>query len=646
MVDDAREVRLLVKHQLAASGCFTVIGEGADGRDAIELARRHRPEVLLLDISMPEMDGLEALPHICAASPETVVVMYTGFDEGGLAARAEALGAAALIEKSLDIADLPDRLRAIQRAAPTPAAPAPPEPGPGVAPVPDGVVLDEHVERFREIFDEAAIGMATLTLTGTIVRSNRALARLVGREISALVGAQYASLSGEAEADVRSGLEQAQAGTSDLVQVEHSVSAGAGRRRLLATVAPVKDGHGRPLYLFMQVQDVTAQRAAEEQLRQSEERFRLLVEVVQDYAIFMLDTGGHIVSWNAGAQRIKGYSADEIIGRHFRTFYPPEVQASGHPERELELALRDGRYEEEGWRVRRDGSQFWASVVITAVRNKDGVHIGFAKVTRDMSERRRMQLDLEDAAAALAAANDSLEAANVRLAQEAADQAQFLAVTAHELRSPVGVLSGSASLLADHWSDMTADERSDLFESVRLGSARLQRLLNDLLTASRLGSKRIRPLLQEVELSDVLATSVAAARAKTPEAEIHLDGDVTARVVGEPDRLGQIFDNLIGNALRHGRPPVTIRLRRAGAAVEVGVADAGDGVDPAVRDRLFQRFAAGGNRGGTGLGLFIVRELARAYGGDAWYQPDEGSSGAFVVSLRTASVPPSARPTG
>jgi PAS domain S-box-containing protein len=136
---------------------------------------------------------------------------------------------------------------------------------------------------------------------------------------------------------------------------------------------------------------VTGQRLAEAALRASEMRFRLLVASVEDYAIFTLDPNGVVVSWNAGAQRSKGYRAEEIIGRHFRVFYPPDKQQSRHPEHELRLALRDGRYEEEGWRLRKDGSRFWANVVITAVYDDTGAHLGFAKVTRDTSERRRME---------------------------------------------------------------------------------------------------------------------------------------------------------------------------------------------------------------------------------------------------------------
>jgi hypothetical protein len=581
---------------------------------------------------MPEMDGLEALPFVREVSPETVVVMYTGFDEGGLAHQARALGAAALIEKSVAIDELPEQLDAIREAAGGGRGPdVAVEPDPGT---PENV-LNEHLERFREIFEEAAIGMATMTLTGTIVRANRALADLVGQSLPGLVGRPYASLALPADAaHIVGELHAAQDGSRNVVQFEHGVA--AGRRLLLATAAPVKDARGRPLYLFVQLQDVTAQRAAEEELRQSEERFRLLVEAVQDYAIFMLDPTGRVVSWNAGAERIKGYRADDIIGHHFRRFYPPEMQSIGHPENELALAIRDGHYEEEGWRIRKDGSRFWASVLITAVYNKDGVHIGFAKVTRDIDERRQMVIELEDATVALAAANAGLEAANVQLAQEAADQAQFLAVTAHELRSPVSVLSGSANLLADHWTEMTEQERDDLFESMRLGAGRLQRLLNDLLTASRLEAKRIRPLLQEVQLDGVLSDTVAAVRAATPDADIRLEAGSGLMVLGEADRLGQAFDNLLSNALRHGQPPVQVRTVAHGDRVEVLVSDAGSGVDPSVQDRLFQRFAAGGRRGGTGLGLFIVRELARAYGGDAWYVAEDGAPARFVVSLLAA----------
>ncbi len=649
IVDDASEVRALVRTRLRLSGRLEVVGEGGDGAEAVALARKHRPALMLLDVSMPGMDGLEALPQVLAVSPTTRVVVYTGFEERGLAERARQLGAAAFLEKSTPVDSLVDRLLAVLGADVaadrlTRVSGAGTEPAGVRSDVSSGDqgVLDEHLERFREVFEEAAIGMATMTLAGRIVRANRALARLLGSSVEDLVGVDYGSLGDELSERVATALEEIGRTPLGVVQLEHEVS-GAPRHRLVrSTLAPVRDSTGRALYVFLQVQDVTAERAAFDELRQSEERFRLLVSAVEDYAIFMLDPVGHIVSWNAGAQRSKGYLAEEIIGRHFRIFYPPEVQARQHPEHELQLALRDGHYEEEGWRVRKDGSRFWANVVITAVFNPAGEHIGFSKVTRDSSERRRLEQDREQAVQALAAANADLETLNARLQQVAADQSEFLAVTAHELRTPIGVLSGSAEMLARHRAKLTDEERDELFDAMASSTGRLRRLLADLLTASRLQTSALEMHSAAVLVRDVLADAVATVHLTHPHAEIVVEQSSDLAVMADRDRLAQALDNLLSNALRHGTPPVRVAADADSDWVDIRVSDQGPGVAPAVHPRLFERFATGQHKGGTGLGLFIVRELARAHGGDAFYEPASPGtpSGMFVIRVPRVRADP------
>jgi PAS domain S-box-containing protein len=766
IVDDAAEVRLLVKTRLRLSGRVTVVGEGADGTDAVALAKKHRPSLLLLDVSMPVMDGFEALPRVLEASPDTRVVLYSGFEEEGLAQRARELGAAAFLEKSSSIDALVGDLLGVLE--PLAGSPGRSDVGPAhdtraVSGPGDQQVLDEHLERFREVFEEAAIGMATMTLNGRLVRVNRALAKLLRRPSETLVGTPYAELTGNQGTAVATALEDIHRRGQDVVQVEHDVAGSPDQRRVVATMSPVRDSSDRPLYVFLQVQDVTATRATEAELRRSENRFRLLVEAVEDYAIFMLSPEGIIVSWNAGAQRIKGYTAEEIVGQHFRVFYPPQLQQARHPEHELELAIRDGHYEEAGWRIRKDGSRFWANVVITAVYDSNGSlvgfakvtrditaqreaeqklreseerfrlllesvqdyavymldtegriaswnvgaerakgytaeeilgqhfrvfypperqaeqhpehelevakreghyeeegwrvrkdgsrfwanvvittvydshgrHVGFAKVTRDITERRRLAEERELAAEALAAANDELETVNSQLRRVADDQSQFLAVTAHELRTPVGVLGGSAEMLDKHWQELTDEERGDILRGMSASAGRLRRLLGDLLTASRLERRALELHPTAVNVASVVHDAVATTRRAHPDVDVSVAGAPDVEVLADRDRLAQSLDNLIGNALRHGTSPVQVSVRPQPATVEIRVSDLGPGVTAEMQPRLFERFATGDSRGGTGLGLFIVRELARAQGGDASYEPStqERPAGAFVISL-------------
>ena len=622
LVDDSTEVRALVRRRLELSGLFEVVGEGGDGTEAISLVHRFEPQLLLLDTSMPTMDGIEALPAILALCPETRVVMFTGFEEIGLAARARELGAADFVEKSIQLEELPGRLlRALNKAPPDLRAGA----RHGLSLVDDGSagqhhaadqeqeVLNVHTQQFRALFDQAAIGMATLTINGTIVRANQALAELMSCGPYDLVGVDYGRLTSGAGDQLDRMLGIIPRGRA-LTTFEHQLPALLGERAtrtVRVTLAPIRDAKGQVLYVFAQVQDITAQRSAEDDLRRSEATFRLLVRAVGEYAIFMLDVDGDVISWNSGAQRIKGYRASEIVGRSFRVFYPPEEQATNHPERNLEVALREGQFAEDGWRMRKDGSRFWASVVISPVYDDAGGHIGFAKVTRDQTEQREHEEERRDSVA---------------------QQTHLLAVTAHELRTPTAVIDGAAGALRGSWDQMPATERDDLLAGIRGSAHRLRRLISDLATASRLHGETLQLRFDEVSLTETLRG--AAARRQTADAEVRIEVDVPQDAVLEADagRLGQALDNLLDNALRHGAMPITMVGTADRDNVHIRVTDAGPGVSAELVPRLFERFAIGGPAGGTGLGLYLVREIARGHGGQAEYHPPgPGHPSAFEI---------------
>jgi PAS domain S-box-containing protein len=379
--------------------------------------------------------------------------------------------------------------------------------------------------------------------------------------------------------------------------------------------------------------DLTERRAAEETLRESEERFRLLVQSVRDYAIFMLDPQGIVISWNEGAQRIKQYRAEEIIGRHFSTFYPPEDAAK--PAWELEVAVRDGRVEDEGWRVRKDGTRFWANVVITALRNPQGRLVGFTKVTRDLTERRESERRaVEDAR---------------RLAQvEAANQAksQFLAAMSHELRTPLNAIGGYAELLAIGIGGSVSDVQHGYLDKIQRSQRHLLTIINDLLNFSRLEAGHIAYQSERVELVESAHSVAAMLEPQAAEKRIALvvdscPGGVAA--IADPPRVEQIILNLCSNAVKFteagGRVEVSCEAR--GREVAVVVRDTGVGIPPDETERIFEPFVQLG-RGltsqheGAGLGLAISRDLARGMGGDLTAASVPGKGSTFTLTLPAA----------
>ena len=629
LVDDAADLRELVRRRLEIAGGFSVVGEGATGHDAIRLAALHQPHLLLLDVSMPEMDGLEAIAGIVTACPDARVVMFSGFEATGLEERARALGAVDFIEKSIPVGELPGRLR---RAAAlrTPAVGARPAPSGSAAQRTDGEpeLFEQHLERFRAAFEGATIGMAALTLSGRIVRANATLAEIMRCEESELFGQLFADVVYEASRDDIAVAVVAAADSPRPVSIEHRLRGERGDAWVRSTLSAVRDSADRPLYLFLQVVDVTPEHEAARALFISEQRFRLLLEGVSDYAMYTLDVDGNVASWNTGAQRLTGYTTEEIIGQNVRVFHTPEAQEQHESQHELEQTRVEGRYERESWRVRKDGSRFWASIVITALRDERAELIGFGKVIRDVTERERAAEERERAAAELAASNEQLKRA-------AEERAEFVAVTAHELRGPVQLMRNSAEMLRDDWEELDDPGRKHLLQVLVSGGGRLNRLLEDLLLTTRAEAGRLDLTVAPVGALSVVQEAVRGLAGATPSVRVDCADDLL--VAADRRRLVQILTNLLNNAITHGAPPVCVWVKRKDETIEFSVCDAGSGVAEADLVKLFTKFAQlGSPQRGTGLGLFIVRELTRAQGGDVRYERATDGGSCFVVELPAA----------
>ena len=368
--------------------------------------------------------------------------------------------------------------------------------------------------------------------------------------------------------------------------------------------------------------------------RDAEERFRLLVESVKDYAIFMLDATGQVVTWNAGAQRIKGYSAGEIIGKHFSVFYPIEDVIAGKCERELEIAAREGRFEDEGWRVRKDGTLMWANVVITALRSPDdGTLFGFAKVTRDLSERRKAE-----------AAQRQLAAQQAALAEKTRIQEfleRFIAILGHDLRNPLSAIDMNLTRLREKVTDPALARMLDRMAS---SSTRMARMIGQILdlTRSRLAG-RLELQRAPMDLRDALTRIVEELRAAQPDRTIDLRSP-SLPGTWDRDRLEQVFSNLVGNALLYGDPdrPITVEAVEAGdgATIHVDVHNHGAPIPEELQADLFNPFRRatfteetrkGGE--GLGLGLYISRELVAAHGGTIDVRSAPGQGTTFRVAL-------------
>jgi osomolarity two-component system sensor histidine kinase TcsA len=415
--------------------------------------------------------------------------------------------------------------------------------------------------------------------------------------------------------------------------------------------------HGSLRFIQMEFTDTTEERKRQLELEERlyvNETFRILVETVKDYAIFMLDPNGNVATWNAGAQAFKGYLPSEIIGRHFSNFYGTEDRQNGKPERELRDALRDGRCEDEGWRYRSDGakrprypygssytranqllgSRFWANVVITPIY-KDNILLGFSKVTRDLTERRKAEQKLISAYE---------EASKLK--------SEFLANMSHEIRTPMHGMLSALTLLLDTKLD---DNQLDLANVIRESGDVLLQVINDILDYSKLASGTFSVSHDIISVSDIV-NSVYRAHLRTSKPgvklESYLDPQLPKAAEGDSLRYRQIIQNFLSNAIKfteEGYVRIGARLHKEEEdhfIIMTEVIDSGIGIPLDSSEKLFTPFTQFDNSAtkrykGTGLGLSICKSLAKLMGGSIGYLPNpEGCGSVFWFTAQLKKIPP------
>jgi len=500
-----------------------------------------------------------------------------------------------------------------------------------------------------------------LDLDGTVKSWNPGAQRVKGYSAPEIIGMNFSVFY--TDADILAGkparsLEAARCGGR--FETEGWRRRKDGTRLWASVVIDVaRDPAGEVVGFVKITRNITLKAALREASAESDGIAQVLVDNAVDYAIYLLDLDGNVKSWNAGAQRIKGYSADEIIGSNFAIFYTGEDIRAGEPQRSLEIARTVGRFEADGWRVRKDGTRLWASVVIDAVRSPAGQLVGFAKITRDVTQRLHDQAALLAIAEQLRAEKDLLVAANNVAAENSAQllessraKSDFLANMSHEIRTPMNGIIGLTSLLLD--SDLTLVQHGFVTLLADAGRSLLA-IINDILDLSKVEAGKID--LEAIALSPhgLVDGAVSLLRgdaiAKGIALETRIAPDVPAWVSGDPTRLRQILLNLLTNALKftdRGRIQLAVRRDAGTDLLRFEISDTGIGIAPDRQHLLFQSFSQVDRSiarkcGGSGLGLAISRRLAEAMSGTMGMTSELGAGSVFWFTARLPETAPAAQ---
>jgi PAS domain S-box-containing protein len=435
---------------------------------------------------------------------------------------------------------------------------------------------------------------------------------------------------------------KASRGIEDIYELTY-VRRDRSRFPAIVSVTALRDAEERIIGYLLIGTDNTARKLAEEErgkldrekkrllteLEHSAERSRLLIDGVRDYALYTLDPEGRVTSWNTGAERINGYKEEEVVGKHFSMFYEQKDVDAGCPALELKRATATGRCEEEGRRVRKGGSAFWASVIITSLRSPEGELRGFAKITRDITTRKEADLALRTFMARLQRSNEELQ--------------EFAMIASHDLQEPLRKVQMFGDRLKQDFAEKLGPSGQDYINRMQSAASRGQSLIEGLLAYSRVTTKAQPSVLVDLR---AIATEVAGdLEARIAQVGGTLEIGPLPTIEGDPLQMRQLLQNVLGNALKFHRPeapPVVhvtatrVDLEGARAGWQIAIADNGIGFDEKYLDRIFKLFQRLHERGvheGTGMGLAISRKIAERHQGTITARSAPGRGTTMLVTL-------------
>lgn len=630
--DDVRDVRFLLRMSLGRDDALEVVGEARNGQEAIEQARELQPDLIVLDVSMPDVDGLEALPQLREVAPSSKVVVLTGLDRNDVESAAFRAGAVDFIEKGAHVDEIVRRIkRVVTSDVPTSDVPSqrngelrqlPVDPTDGRP----ALVPRRSLPATLQIVPDAAFALAE---NGTVVAANdRALAmfgyrydEVIGRSVEKLLPASARAEHKRLRAQYQEQPVERPMGTRAAMRARR---ADGTEFPVDISLTPIECEDGRLV--------VAALRDLTDRIRANRMQARLAAIVESsDDAIFSLDTAGRITSWNHGAEHLYGHAAEDVLGRQTTFLVSPELIPD---DRLLIRRVLSGetvlRHETEG--VTKDGRRLSVWLSASPLLDEAGAVVGVSVIARDVTDQRRAAKVLEEAYIR------ELEQSR-QLRQVDTLKSAFLRALSHDLRNPLAVVVGMAELVLERDARMAPRDRQAL-ELIVASGQRLGRVMSDLLDADRLSRGSLEAMREETDVALVVRRAARNLQLELAEHPITLDAPPHLVVVVDPTQTERLVENLLANAARHTAPdtPILLSLREMDGGVLISVQDEGPGVPDARKETIFELFATlDGARPGTGIGLHLVRQFAQLHAGRAWVEDGPSGGSCFRVFLPDAS---------